>query len=185
MLIYVPDRLVSGDVDRFELVNFVVKFADRMLVEGACPPSDMPRNLMQLYHLDYYVAQVMNGGHYQFIDNCFDDFLNNLQFAIDGLMAIGAYAHLDIIRDFEVWVIKNRIRRVADVDEVDDVEFESLEALDERFGELDHYDALDDLVVRWLLGWENLRVVEDDRVQALIDTQSREFSVKSRSSSLH
>lgn len=61
----------------------------RQLFEAGYSPKTLLNEYSDLYHLDYYVAQVKNGGNSQFIHNSFDLLEQNLEGAARGARTIG------------------------------------------------------------------------------------------------
>src|SRR5690348_10034016 len=60
------------------LVAAVVDFVNAMMREGQYHRFEIPAKAVEAYHCDYYLAQVLNGGHFQFIHNCGQ----NLKYAV-------------------------------------------------------------------------------------------------------
>src|SRR5262245_18231912 len=81
------------------LVKAVVDFVNAMMSLGLYTRFEIPAKAVQAYHADYYLAQVNNGGHGQFISNCRD----NLRFAVPdiraGLGGMKADTHLPIFEE--------------------------------------------------------------------------------------
>jgi hypothetical protein len=55
--------------DDTKIVGAVVDYINILRQQGAYLNSEMPENALRAYYVDHYLAQVMNGGHSQFIHN--------------------------------------------------------------------------------------------------------------------
>ena len=84
--------------DPCDLVQHAVEFVNLLSEEGAYLRHEIPINALRSYHADYYLAQVSNGGHGQFVGNCgwdaaiFEDISNALH-------AMGAHPYDAIFND--------------------------------------------------------------------------------------
>src|SRR4030095_16146712 len=83
----------------YVLVSAVVNFVNAMMSQGLYSRYEIPAKALQAYHADYYLAQVNNGGHHQFIHNSG----GALKFAVPdirgGLSGMAAEAHLAIFEE--------------------------------------------------------------------------------------
>lgn len=66
--IIVSESLFQSD-DPHDLPYAVVNFVNRLIYEGYYERDELPAEAMWSYHVDYYLAQVNNGGHGQFVGN--------------------------------------------------------------------------------------------------------------------
>lgn len=163
-LVYLPKSLVAGErPDSFDIVYSVAVFTNDLLYKGFFLPNELPKNVMQLYYVDYYFGQVMNGGHSQFIENTIeDDFEAVIAFALQGFAAMGADTLARPLGDMVTWLRESDfLGRFTEGYGFDDDAWEYLEKLDGRLGEAHEEMPIEDLQATWLLSWENLRIVED------------------------
>jgi Domain of unknown function (DUF4375) len=95
--IIVRNRAFASD-ERYDLVSAVIQFRNILGDYGAFTRHEVPPELLQSYHVDYYDAQVKNGGHEQFISNSRheQDFI--FGDVATGLAEMGATKHLSIFR---------------------------------------------------------------------------------------
>ncbi|MEM1036907.1 MAG: DUF4375 domain-containing protein [Pseudomonadota bacterium] len=66
--IIVPRSAFDSD-NNFSLIQANVNFVNAAIHEGYFRREELPQNAMRSFHLDYYMAQVSNGGHGQFLGN--------------------------------------------------------------------------------------------------------------------
>jgi hypothetical protein len=159
-----PDMLISG-------VIFYVNTAVR---SGGFPYAQLPRDAARLYWMDYYVAQVRNGGHSQYIYNS-ELSLIGLSYAREGFVEAGMNPLVAVFDDFLAWLKHNRER--AQEETGFGAVAHELKAFDQRlydFGSGPYSKA----VAAWIMGWPGLRIVApDDRVasieRAIDDAYSR------------
>ena len=121
---------------------------------------------MQAYHADYYLAQVNNGGHSQFIGNSGELLRTITADALAGLEAMGAKAQHQILFEMAAWAAANP----ADAGAQDGfgVRAEPLDGLDKRFYAAESETPIAPLAARWIAWWAELRIVEDDRYASAI-----------------
>lgn len=150
--------------DEYMLPMAVVDFVNDIQQAGVYVHDEMPDNVMAAYHADYYLAQVNNGGHAQFIHNAgalLDVALKDIRAA---LTAMGARDHLSIFEDVAAWVAAHP----ADDPEKREADAHQLEALDDRFFAQQASKNLYVLAAKWIAGWPHLDVVNDDAYSAII-----------------
>ena len=177
-LIYLPKSLVAGEnPDYFEIVYSVVVFTGKMMTKGMYRPDELPKNVMMLYWTDYYFGQVMNGGHSQLIENTIDDELaGSLAYAIttarEGFAAMGADSLSKPLARLADWLSDGTfLQRFAEEEGYDDDAWEFLEELDSDLVAAAEESPIDELEAKWLLGWENLILVEDDQLAVFREEQ--------------
>lgn len=90
--IVVPESLYrsTGDYADYDIASGVVGFVNDMLGKAQYRRDELPREAFMAYHVDYYVAQVNNGGHAQFAGNSGWKAEVNADIR-DGLAAIGEH----------------------------------------------------------------------------------------------
>ncbi|MDA9498273.1 DMP19 family protein [Bradyrhizobium sp. CCBAU 11357] len=87
------------------LTGAVVEFVNEIQRVGVYSGRELPAVAMQAYHADYYLAQVYNGGHSQFIRNTGIKMLPTTSGdALAGLKAMGASAQHQILQEMIAWV---------------------------------------------------------------------------------
>ncbi len=155
------ERAQAGDdSDAYDLVQAVVDFVNAMSGEGLYSRFEIHPKAMQAFHCDFYLAQVNNGGHSQFIHNSF----GNLPFVVidvrEGLTGMGAKGHLSALERMATWIAQNP----------DDVSkqtgFEGgraplLDELDSLFYAADKAAPMINKSSRWIASWPELRAVDD------------------------
>ena len=135
----------------------------------------MPLEVLQSYHVDYYDAQVKNGGHEQFISNSTSE--QNIIFNdVDaGLTSMNAHKHLAIFRAVRTYARESPERMAGIVEragfgKVD----EWIKSQDHAFFDLAKTDDLPNLNNDWLRKLKCLRVVPDtswkDEIKRVIES---------------
>ncbi|MBE1283525.1 MAG: DUF4375 domain-containing protein [Rhodobacteraceae bacterium] len=164
----VVDRCVE---DPAALVQAVVNYVNFMINTGRFNRTELPPGAIQAYHCDYYLAQVNNGGHAQFVGNCGGNLSFTLPDIVDGLTAMKAKEHLKLAKKMARWVKKNP-------DEAEEqTGFEGgiapeLAALDAPFFELEKDHSITLMNARWIATWEHLEVVEDAKFEAVLNSSA-------------
>ncbi|KUF09714.1 DMP19 family protein [Pseudoponticoccus marisrubri] len=149
-----PDPLVCAVVD---YVNFLTK-EGRYNRREICPAA------MQAFHTDYYLAQVLNGGHAQFVGNTRALLKPTLADLLEGLEQMRAPNYLLLVRRMTKWVDDNP-------DKVEEqTGFEGgidpvLQTLDSPFFKLDRATPLRRFIATWLAGHPALEPVPDARLR--------------------
>ncbi len=150
--------------DPYALTQSVVDFANIMTIQGYYEQNEIPEEVGQAFHCDYYLAQVSNGGHRQFFHNnkggkaCIDD-------VIAGLTAMGAIAHLDIFAQ-AVRVIQSLDSVEVHYDAVPSKQKSELDTLNKEFFAVNREASLHEALARWIASWPNLKLVEDAEIQS-------------------
>lgn len=151
----------AGESGNYDLVQALVNFVNAMTGEGLYSRFELEQKAMQSFHADFYLAQVNNGGHSQFIHNSF----GNLPFVIAdvraGLAAMKAHAFVPVFEKMAAWVEKNPDEAKKQTG------FEGgraalLDELDTAFYKADKETALITLNSRWIATWPELRPVDDN-----------------------
>lgn len=157
----VVKRSVFSNADDTKVVGAVVDFVNTLRQQGAYLNSEMPANALRAYYVDYYLAQVMNGGHAQFIHNSRLQ-EGELQSIREGLGLLGLVPFIEIFRDFE-----ERIMR--DIASAREHGIDNSAALDDRFFKLDAYKTLMPANGRWIKCLAELKVVPDADYQRTME----------------
>ncbi|AWL99785.2 DMP19 family protein [Bradyrhizobium amphicarpaeae] len=149
------------------LVEAVLCYVEQMQYVGSFSRQELPEVAMQLYHASYYYAQVLNGGHSQFIVNsdrllqitCID--------ALAGLKAMGDVDRSQILQEMMVWMDEHPDEAARQDGALTSAD--ALDELDDRFYELDAFRPMYPLGARWIASWPELKPVADNQYAAEID----------------
>jgi hypothetical protein len=84
--IIVPEKAFKSE-SPYELVQSVVNFVNFALRHAFFHRDEIAQNAMRAYHVDYYLAQVNNGGHSQFAanSNMLDVILKDIDEGLDAM----------------------------------------------------------------------------------------------------
>lgn len=150
------------------LTGAVVAYVNDLLRVGVYTGRELPAVAMQAYHADFYLAQVDNGGHSQFIGNTGVAMLPTTSSdALAGLKAMGASAQHQILQETMAWVEANPGEAAAQNG------FErraaALNALDSRFYEAERLQPMTPLAARWIASWPELRAVAREQYSSEIE----------------
>jgi hypothetical protein len=89
--------------DFYLLVQGIVEFVNFALHQASYVRTELEQKALQVYHADYYLAQVNNGGHSQFIHNASRNRdLTNAD-ALAGLSAMQAQ-HVETLTKMMAWI---------------------------------------------------------------------------------
>jgi hypothetical protein len=150
-----------------QLTAAIVSFVNDVQQAGVYARHELPAKALQVFHADYYLAEVNNGGHSQFIHNC--DAL--LKFVIAdaraALQEMGAHAQHQILCEMAAWVAANTTEAAAQ--DGFDTRAEALDELDRRFYDAEGETPISSLAAQWIAGWPELRIVADEEYAAAID----------------
>jgi Domain of unknown function (DUF4375) len=154
-----------GQGDR--LVSAVVDYVNEIQRSGVYARHELLAVLMQAYHADYYLAQVNNGGHSQFIRNTGAMLPTTGADALAGLGAMGARAQHQILAEMMAWVKANPEEAAAQ--NGFSVRAPLLDQLDKGFYEAERQTPMHELSAKWIAGWPELRVVAVDQYAGEIE----------------
>lgn len=140
------------------LTEAVVYYVNEIQRVGVFHARELPAGAMQAYHADYYLAQVNNGGHSQFIGNTDVAMLaTTAADALAGLKAMGASAHYQILQEMMAWVQSHPEEAAQQTGFGERAA--ALDALDTRFYEAERQQPMTPLAARWIASWPELRAV--------------------------
>jgi hypothetical protein len=143
------------------LATAVVRFANAMTGQGLYTRDELLPKVIQAFHADYYLAQVNNGGHGQFIHNSFANFDYALADVRAAMTTIGTEPYASIVEQLiaECAVRRDPVTRKIDLSirEQPDV----LSVLDREFYAADKAVPFQKMLGRWIATWPELRAVED------------------------
>lgn len=161
--IIVPRSAVEQSKDSesaYKLVTAVVKYVNALTGQGLYNRLEIPAHAIQAYHADYYLAQVNNGGHSQFIHNSGGNLQHCLEDVPAALCAMSAEAHQAIFAQLTAWVKQfpdpAALRAALSSDKA-----VPLQGLDRSFYEAEKTSPMSVLSARWILSWSDLKVVAD------------------------
>jgi hypothetical protein len=81
------------------LPEAVVDYVNDVQRVGVYAQHELPARAMQVFHADYYVAEVNNGGHSQLIGNVGALLPTIVADVLGGLLAMGAHAQRQILTE--------------------------------------------------------------------------------------
>lgn len=156
-------RSVVEAADPAALVQAVVGYVNTMVLEGQYLHGELAPEAMWSYRTDYYLAQVTNGGHGQFVGNSrwaksIIDYVRN------GLAAMSAVP-CDAIFDDLCKLIEAdeaRAKVIAAGRGFGDID-RGIKALDDRFFAAKCYETITPANAAWLKTLPNLEIVDDAR----------------------
>jgi hypothetical protein len=144
------------------LIRAVVDFVNRMVGESCFEFDELPESAMQAYHVDYYLGQVNNGGHSQFVHNSHlnADTLGNIE---RGLEAMGADNFLRIFRSMTTWAAEHP-EEAQQQTGYGEGRAAALDTLDGEFSKFDEQTPLEHLCGRWIASLPVLRPVSSSNL---------------------
>ncbi len=154
--------------DHYALVQAIVDFVNAMSHQGLYANSEIAGNAVQAYNADYYLAQVENGGHSQFIHNSRANASTTWPGALAGLRASGARRQARLLQKMIAWAEANP----DDADEqtgFNGGRDDTLDRLDYGFFAAEKKSPILESMARWILTWPDLYVVDDPGYPATID----------------
>ena len=119
-------------------IGLLVDYVNALLRHGLAD-TQILRDLIDLYALDFYEGQVRNGGHSQYIANSGDALSANMEHALRGAELLKLDALAQIITECRNWCAANADER--DQQNGFSVRAAPLEALDTRLYEVEFDDA--------------------------------------------
>lgn len=143
------------------LVDELVGYVNDLLEIGQYTADEIPALAMQAYHADYYLVQVINGGHSQFIGNSPATLKMTCSDALAGLESMGARTHHKILEDMMAWMEAHPDE--ADAQDGFSNRAAALEALDKRFDEAESIQPMSTLATLWIAAWPDLHVVSPNQ----------------------
>ncbi|MET4688694.1 DMP19 family protein [Sinorhizobium fredii] len=157
--------VVDSNHIAIDLVATVVDFVNYLFAHGLYRSEELPLHLMQLYHADFYVTQVNNGGHSQFIHNCGARAQTIFINAQAGLSAMGAIHQADLIRELAVWAAANPDKASAQTGFAGGRD-PMLDRLDTLFAEVQANDPATRRAAAWIRTWPDVRFTEPAELRA-------------------
>lgn len=158
---------VMADEDEYALVQAVIDFVNWAFNQAGLIPGEFPVEALDSYFADYYVAQVKNGGHAQYISNSgWTDVTNRC--ATRGLTAMGASGYAAVNQDLLAFMAAaGEPLRQTLIEDFSPKAAPETEALDDRFFALDdklYYAAH----TQWLRALPSLRPLEPSDLETAL-----------------
>lgn len=144
----------------YDLVQAVINFINTMMGEGIYSRDEIPAKAMQAYHADFYLAQVKNGGHSQFIHNCHGNLKYILADVRAGLTGMKAEKHLSIFERMAAWIGQHPDEASKQTGFTGGRE-PLLDELDSKFYGADKITPMIGMSALWIVAWPELRPVDD------------------------
>ena len=161
---------VFDDVDDKRIVTALVdEYVNPLLERGYYTRSELPAKALQAYHVDYYKAQVANGGHGQFMGNSGMEPLL-ISDVREGLRSIGIKSFRDIFDDLvRLWSDKPDPAHAIAGNFGFGVPAAQENDLNDRFMNLECYKTLMPANGRWIKSWPELQVLPDEKWRDAIE----------------
>ena len=158
---------IRADRENQHLVQAVIEFVNNMTGHCRYHLAEINEKAVQVDYTNYYCAQVIDGGHSQFIHNSRSNTQNIFADACTGLSEMGAEMQLAILKEMIGWVEANpdEARQLA---EINGSQPGFLEELDRAFHTANIEAPMMRLSAEWILSWPELRIVEDDDYEQAI-----------------
>lgn len=151
------DKLPS---DPYPMVQSIVDFTNHLTQVGRFNRTEIPTAAMQAYHCDFFLAQVLNGGHAQFVGNSGALLGPILDDVVAGLQAMGAQDYLTSVQVMVDWIAANPEEASLQTGFTGGIAPE-LKALDAPFFEMNRAQPLQRHIADWIAAQPNLKVIDD------------------------
>lgn len=168
--IVVDESAVDSDDPDYDVVQANIAFLNALRAQYL-RFDEMSREALRSYQVDYYLAQMDNGGFAQFVRNSYEQ-RDTLTIVREGLTAIGAKRHLALF-DEGVGIItslgETRLQKFLSTpleDYASSPERAALEAIDDRFYALEKKEDLRLLNRAWLRAHPALAPASVARIKA-------------------
>ncbi|WP_136441841.1 DMP19 family protein [Pacificoceanicola onchidii] len=153
--------------DHGPLVQALVRYTNHMTGEGRYKRTELPPAAIQGFHCDYYLAQVLNGGHAQFVGNTRNLLEETLRDVVAGLKAMGAKDYLILALAAQKWTRENPEEASAQTGFEGGIA-DALQRLDRPFFQLDRKTPLQGFIAAWIAQHPHLEVVPDADLPAAL-----------------
>lgn len=153
----------AGQTDPQQLIMAVVDYVNTLVSNGRFNRREIPAMAMSVYHTDYYLKQINNGGHSQFIHNCGQKLPLTIADILYCLRDIEAEDYRKLLRLFNEWVQTNP-DAVSMQTGFDGGRAPQLEKFDETLYGLESKGSLRDMMAEWISSSPNLLVLPDEQV---------------------
>lgn len=163
--------------DPGQLIAYNIRFCDYMVYRAHFRPEEMMPEPMWSYQVDYYVSEVRNGGHGQYIGNSriacgFMD--GTIRCVRQGLSAMGAFDCREIYEDMLALLALDAARTASIANSCGFGRSDpAVEALDRRFRAIGGAHPLMQANRDFLVGLPYLRIVPQEHWQAEVERLGR------------
>jgi len=165
---FVGGRLTGAVVSKLSIDGItwgipaaIVEFTNHIRAAAQYANHELPREVLGIYYADYYLAQVNNGGHSQYVGNSGKGLAANIDYALQGLETIGAEEQYRTLAGLKAWITANPEEAAAQ--NGFSIRAPELETLDARFFDAEKRASITDLAARWITSWPNLETIDDKR----------------------
>src|SRR5215470_8735909 len=157
-----------ASTDPYDIISSNIELVNALFGEYLRPEEIAP-DALRSYYVDYYLAQVENGGFSQFVYNSHWSPLMN-GFIREGLAGMKAVRQLALFNESAALVDRmdpDRLQTFFESDYFDtNPTRDALDANNDRFSELSETENLIALNAAWLRGLPNLRTMTADEIKA-------------------
>lgn len=160
-LIVVPQSAIDAlETSPDALIEAVVDYVNFLFQEAHFTRFEISPEAVQLYHCDYYLAQVEAGGHARFVASSAEILAYTLDDMLSGLNAAQANDHHELVQDLSAWLAENpnEIDALAGREKTDVL---PLTKFDGPFADIQRATPLRECLARWIKSVEVLQVVDD------------------------
>ena len=157
-------EIVESDAP-YDVVQLLIKFTNHALQVSHFLADEILPEIFYVYQVDYYIAQVNNGGHGQYVGNSGiwqSSMKPTTKSCRNGLAAIGANTYVAIYDDLLALLASDphRAKKIADGRGFGEID-PTIEELDKRFFTQDSTHLMS-LNRAWLLAQPWVEIVADD-----------------------
>ncbi len=172
--VIVSDTAVKSD-EPYDIIQSNIEFLNAQF-EKHLTHEEVSQHSLQSYYVDYFLAQLNNGGFSQFVYNSrWGDCIHH---TIDGLAAMGAVKHLDLFAK-ATQLIKERLgaqrlqKFLSSEYFGDNEEHDILNELNSKFFALSNTEDLIELNAQWLRGLNDLVVLSESDIAQEIQRRAK------------
>ena len=163
--------VAGGDLDTFQQAFDILKAGGRVanvnyLLEEGAEPGELSPDALGSYYVDYYLAEVMNGGISQFMFNCSGDH-QVLDHITHALPLLGATRHAELFSEVRArWEAKDAEEQRAFLDGGLFESADLFEELSDRFSEVNRSEDLIELNSAFIRNHPNVEVIRLKHLEA-------------------
>lgn len=167
--IIVRQSSLDDGADPYALTQDLVDFVNHAMGEAMFRREELPQDALRAFHVDYYIAQVNNGGHGQFARNSrWEE--QPLRDIGEGLAAIGVTDASEIFKSLQIYAMMEpaRFQRTLERGGFGEID-PFVEKLDQRFF-AGAGNSLAPALRQWIERLPSLRPLDDTRYrEAMLD----------------
>lgn len=154
--------------DPHPLVKGVIDYVNILTRQGHYTRAEVPARAMQAFHMDYYLAQVNNGGHSQFVRNTGANMDFTLRDIRAGLQTVDGGDYLMLVDALDVWIESYPDEAARQTGFVGGIAPE-MTNLDKMFYGLEKGSSLREMIAGMIADAPELMVVPDHRLDEARD----------------